>query len=236
VGGSGGAAVSVALSGTGTNPPRPALAASPTALDFGEHVVGSPGAPQTVTVRNSGNVANSPSVQVSGSAAADFTIGSNGCAGHSLAAGASCTVSVDFAPTVAGDRVATLAVTGTGGSSASVGLSGTGRLNPVLTVSPAVIVPGQVVTIGGTNFPAGAAVTLTWNVGGVAASAVADGNGTFSVAAVVPPGLGSGTRTIVVTAPPDASTATASVLVQGLAATAGPTGPAFTNSPAFHRS
>ena len=189
------------------------MAASPSTLDFGEQVIGAAGSPQTVTVRNSGNVANTPNAQLSGVAAADYAIATNGC-GRSLAAGASCTLTVSFAPTASGGRAATLAVTGTGGSSASVRLSGTGRLNPVLAVSPAVIMPGQVATITGTNFPAGAAVTLAWDVGGAAASTVADGGGAFSVAAVVPSGLGSGTRRLVVTAPADAAAATASLLVQ----------------------
>jgi hypothetical protein len=234
VAGSGGASVSVALSGTGANPPRPALAAAPTALDFGEQLIGSAGSPQTVTVRNSGNVANSPSVQLGGAGAGSFTISDNGCV-RSLGAGSSCTVSVSFVPTVAGTQVATLAISGTGGSSASVRLSGTARLNPVLAVGPAVIVPGQVVTVAGTNFPAGAPVTLSWDVGGVAATAVTDGAGAFSVAAVVPAGLGSGTRRVLVVSPPEAATATASVLVQPSASGGGPGSPIFENSPAYRR-
>jgi len=102
----------------------------------------------------------------------------------------------------------------------------------VLTASPAVIVPGQVVTIAGTNFPAGATVTLSWDVGGAAGSAVADGTGSFSVASVVPAGLGGGTRQILVTAPPEAATASAAVLVQPQLS-AGAADPIFTNSPAF---
>jgi Abnormal spindle-like microcephaly-assoc'd, ASPM-SPD-2-Hydin/Cep192 domain 4/HYDIN/CFA65/VesB-like, Ig-like domain len=232
VAGSGGAAVSVALAGTGANPPRPALAASPTALDFGELIVGSTGTAQAVTVRNSGNVPNTPTVSVSGSAGADFTIASNGC-GRSIAAGSSCTVNVSFSPTVPGARVATLAVSGTGGSSASVHLTGTGKLNPVLTVSPGVIVPSQVVTIAGTNFPAGATISLAWDVGGPAATAVADASGSFSVAAVVPAGVGGGTRQVRVASPPEAATAVASVLVQPPAPAGGPSSPVFVNSPAF---
>jgi hypothetical protein len=235
VGGSSGAAVSVALTGTGSDPPRPALAATPTALDFGEQIIGSAGAPQTITVRNTGNVANTPSVQVTGTAAADFAIASNGCS-RSLSAGSSCTVSVSFNPTVSGTRVATLSVSGSGGSSASVRLSGTARLNPVLAASPPVIVPGQVVTITGSNFPAGAAVVLSWDVGGAAASTVADANGSFSVAAVVPAGGGSGTRRILVASPPDAASATAAVLVQQPMSAGGPGSPVFTNSPVFRRS
>jgi hypothetical protein len=233
VAGSGGAAVSVALSGTGANPPKPALAASPTELDFDEQLVGSSsGTAEAVTVRNTGNVANTPTVTVSGPAAADFTIASNGC-NRSIAAGSSCTVNVSFSPTVAGTRVATLLASGTGGSSASVHLSGTGRLNPVLAVSPTVIVPGQVVTATGGNFPAGATVSLAWDVGGAAATVVAGADGSFTVDAVTPPGLGSGLRHLLVASPPEAVQAVAAVLVQPVAAGGGPTNPVFVNSPAF---
>jgi hypothetical protein len=100
-------------------------------------------------------------------------------------------------------------------------------------VSPAVIVPGQVVTIAGTNFPAAAAVSLSWDVGGAAANTVADANGSFAVAAVVPGGLGNGTRRLVVASPPEAAAATAAVLVQERTSGGGPSSPAFTNSPAF---
>ena len=132
----------------------------------------------------------------------------------------------------AGTAVATLAISGTGGSSASVRLSGTARLNPVLAVGPAVIVPGQVVTIAGTNFPAGVPVMLTRDVGGAAATAVADGAGSFSVAAVVPAGLGSGTRRVLVASPPEAAAATAAVSQQ-LASDGGPGARIFENSPAL---
>jgi WD40 repeat protein len=233
IGGSSGAAVSVALSGVGADPPRPALTASPTALDFDELVVGAAAAPQTVTVRNSGNVSNTPSVQLGGAEAADFLITTNGCAGRSIGAGSTCTVSIGFNPTAAGARAATLSVAGIGGSSATVRLSGTGRLNPVLAVSPAVVVSGQVVTVAGTNFPAGAVVALTWGVGGPPLAAVADETGSFSLPVVVPPGVGSGTRSLAAVAPPEAATATAAVLVQETGGFEGPVSPAFRNSPAF---
>ena len=189
----------------------------------------------TVTVRNSGNVSNTPNVQLGGAEAADFLITTNGCAGRSIGAGATCTVSIGFSPTATGPRAATLSVTGTGGSSATVRLSGTGRLNPVLALSPAVVVSGQVITVVGTDFPAGAAVALTWGGGGPPVAAVADETGSFSLAVVVPSGVGSGTRSLAVVAPPEAAaaTATAAVLVQETGGFQGPVSPAFRNSPAF---
>ena len=155
VGGSAGAVVSVALSGTGADPPRPALAVSPTALEFGELVIGNPAAAQSVTVRNSGNVSNTPNVQLGGAAAGDFVITGNGCAGLHR-----CRCHVHGERRVRPDRGRSpgghAVDPGTGGSSASVRLSGTGRLNPVMTVSPAVVVPGEITTVVGTNFPDGA--------------------------------------------------------------------------------
>ena len=60
---------------------------------------------------------------------------------------------------------------------------------------------------------------------------VADASGSFSVAAVVPAGVGGGTRQVLVASPPEAATAVASVLVQPPAPGGGPTSPVFANSP-----
>src|SRR5262249_20008081 len=146
VGGSGGASVSVALSGTGrseapttTAPPaRPVLSASPASLDFGTAFVGTAASPDTITVRNTGNAAT-----VTGANASDFALTVNECSGRSLAAGASCTLTVTFTPVAAGARSATVTVTGTGGASATGRLTGTGQLNPVIVASPGLVVPGQ---------------------------------------------------------------------------------------------
>jgi hypothetical protein len=94
-------------------------------------------------------------------------------------------------------------------------------------VTPAVVVPGQVVAVAGTNFPAGASVTLAWDLGGISVTIAADGNGTFATAMVTPSALGNGTRLIAVTAPPEATSARASVLVQPSTGFQGPGSPAF---------
>jgi hypothetical protein len=207
------------------------LAASPSSLAFADTVVGSQADGQTATIRNTGNVTNTAAVQLAGTNAGDFELASNGCTGRSLAVGSSCTVTVVFAPTAAGARVATLAVTGSGGSSASAKLAGTGRLNPTLAVSPGVVVPGQVMSVTGNNFEPGSPVTLGWDGGPATIATTADASGTITVAAVVPGGLGNGARAIVVVSPADASSATASVLLQ-------PAGPGYQGAatPAFDRS
>src|SRR5262249_21308290 len=71
----------------------------PMALNFGNSPVGITTAPQTTTLTNSGTAAITVSgVAITGAAAGDYAQ-TNDC-GTSLAAGASCTATVTFTPTV----------------------------------------------------------------------------------------------------------------------------------------
>ncbi len=99
-----------------------ALSASPSSVSFGNEAVGSTSSAQTVTVSNPGSTAASvSSVSVSG----PFSQ-TNTCGG-SIAAGASCTVSVKFAPAASGAASGTLSVASSApGSPLTVALSGTG--------------------------------------------------------------------------------------------------------------
>jgi hypothetical protein len=100
----------------------PFLTTNPSSLTFGNTNVGSTSAAQTVTVQNTGTSAAAvSSVGVSGDFAQTNTCGS------SIAAGASCTVSVTFHPTATGTRTGTLTVTSNATNSPStVSLTGTG--------------------------------------------------------------------------------------------------------------
>lgn len=119
--------VSVALSGT-VSAPAPALAANPSALAFGAQTIGSAGASQAVTLANTGNVAITlNSITISG--APSITIAGKTC-GATLAVGASCSVTVAFAPTVEGAAAATLAVT-SNAAALQVGIGGSGTAAPV---------------------------------------------------------------------------------------------------------
>ncbi|MBR7837969.1 discoidin domain-containing protein [Actinospica durhamensis] len=99
-----------------------ALTASPSSLSFGSVNVGSTSSAQTVTVTNPGSsAATVNSVTVSGAFSQTNTCGS------SLAAGATCTVSVKFAPTAAGAASGSLSVASSAPNSPlTVALSGTG--------------------------------------------------------------------------------------------------------------
>jgi hypothetical protein len=73
-------------------------------------------------------------IAISGTNRGDFTQ-TNDC-GTSVAAGASCTFSVTFAPTASGNRSASLSITdNAGGSPQQVSLTGTG-VGPMATLNP----------------------------------------------------------------------------------------------------
>ncbi|MFC4587025.1 choice-of-anchor D domain-containing protein [Sphaerisporangium corydalis] len=115
-----GGPVTVSLTGTGTN--GVALTASPASLSFGSRQAGSTSPAQTVTVTNSGSASAALSgVTTTGDYAQTTTCGST------LAAGASCTVSVTFTPTASGSRPGTVRVASNDvNSPLTVSLSGSG--------------------------------------------------------------------------------------------------------------
>jgi hypothetical protein len=119
----------VSLSGTGTAPP-PGVSLSPTYLSFGNQALATTSAPKPVTLTNSGqSLLTINSITTSESYAQ-----TNNCVSP-LAAGASCTISVTFTPTVVGGQSGMLTVTDNApGSPHTVGLGGVG-VGPVATLS-----------------------------------------------------------------------------------------------------
>jgi hypothetical protein len=67
---------------------------------------------------------------LAGPNASEFGITANTCAGQTLAALATCTVSVRFAPATAGAKTATLKIIGTPGGTTSASLTGTATAPP----------------------------------------------------------------------------------------------------------
>jgi len=119
---------------------QPTLTVSPLSLTFGPQLLGTPTAAQTVTVSNNTTTAIAfTGVAISGGAPAaantDFKSPSNTC-GTTIAAGASCTISVVFTPSVAAVETANLVITdGDSTSPQTVSLTGTGT-SSALTVAP----------------------------------------------------------------------------------------------------
>ncbi|MDQ1726083.1 MAG: hypothetical protein QOK14_128 [Frankiaceae bacterium] len=108
--------------GTGGTGSAATLTANPTSLTFPSTNVNSQGAAQNVTIANAGSAAASiTGITVTG----DYGQSSN--CGATLAAGASCLVSVGFVPTATGQRNGTLTIASNASNpSLAVPLSGTG--------------------------------------------------------------------------------------------------------------
>jgi hypothetical protein len=122
----------VILNGTGTGM-APLLGISPSSVSFGTQPVGITSGMQNVTLTNSGStLLQLTGIAITGSNSTNFGFlvkGATPCPypAGTLAAGASCTISLDFAPQAAGPVSATLSISdNAAGSPQSVTLSGTG--------------------------------------------------------------------------------------------------------------
>ena len=131
-------------------PPAPAvLSVSPLTRDFGSVTVDASSAAMAFTVTNTGGSdSGSISASLMGSGSSPFSIESNGCT--TLAANATCTVSVAFHPTAPGARTANLVVSSSPGGSVSASLDGTGVEIGELTINPSTNAFGDVV-VGATS-------------------------------------------------------------------------------------
>lgn len=130
----GGSPQTVSLTGVGTAPNSPAVTLSPTGLIFGNQLLNTTSASQTVTLTNTGTATLSiSSMVISG----DFA--SSSCP-SSLAANTPCTISVTFTPTATGTRTGSITITdNASGSPQTVSLTGTGTSSttaPAVTLTP----------------------------------------------------------------------------------------------------
>jgi hypothetical protein len=137
------ASTSSALTVTVTAAGVPVAGLSTTSLAFGPEGLGVQTAAQTVTLKNTGNVAlNISSIALGGTNPTSFAITAKTC-GTTLAAAASCTFSAAFKPTVTGTLSASITVTdNAAGSPQHVALTGTG-VTTALTLTPATLTFGS---------------------------------------------------------------------------------------------
>ena len=131
------------VAGKLAGPPVPVFH-GPAGLDFGSQALGTPTAAQGATVTSFGvpdpagasNLAVS-GVGVSGAAAADFRILSTTCGGAVMPSGAACAIGVQFVPSAAGPRTASLDVATNAASGVShIALTGAG-VDPRATAAAA---------------------------------------------------------------------------------------------------
>jgi hypothetical protein len=194
---------SATLTGTGTAPPAPVAALTPASLTF-TATTGVTSAAQSATLANSGNATlNINSITIAGANPSDFAIGTgaNAC-GETLAAGATCTISVTFTPASVASFTATLQVAdNASGSPQTTSLSGTGTavIPPSFTVSSSTsaqtIQPGgaatYTITVSSQNGSFANAVALS--ASGLPTGATA----TFAPASITP-GAASSNSTLTV--------------------------------------
>src|SRR6266550_3948231 len=207
-----------------------------TSLAFGNQLVATASAAQSVPLTNGGNrPLTIASIAVTGTNTGDFAETDN--CGSSVAAGASCTINVTFTPGAAGSRTAAISITDNAPASPqTISLSGTGLApSPTVGFSPAsltfsttyvgVAATAQTVTL--TNSGAGALSVSSIAVTGTNSSEFAQSNtcGT-SVAAgascsskvtFTPGAAGSRTAAISITDNAPASPQTISLSGTGLA-------------------
>jgi hypothetical protein len=127
----------VSLAGTGTSSAGTTVTVTPTSETFAAQAVGTTSAGKTVTVKNTGKVSTSLSIGTTGDFAAVGS-GTTPCSG-TLAAAASCTISVTFTPEGTGTLTGTVTATDNATNSPqTVSLTGTGVAGIVtVTTTPA---------------------------------------------------------------------------------------------------
>ena len=162
---------------------QPVVSVSASNLDFGTIAVGHRSDLQTVRITNSGDAPlGIASASLGGSDALVFSVTSDGCAGHVVAPGASCTAQVTFAPATSGPRSATLAFSdNASGSPHTFRLTGVGTFRVALS--------GHVTFNGGGV--SGASVQACPSRGATpatCASTTSGAGGTYSVTVTAPPG------------------------------------------------
>jgi len=191
---------------------------SPATLNFGNQIVGTSSSAQGITLKNSGTAALTiNNIAVGGTNPGDFAQ-TNTCGG-SVAAGASCSISVTFAPTAAGARSASVTISDNApGSPQTLSLSGTG-VSPDFKIQASTLNPGSVVVgQSGTS-----AITIT-SVNGfnsavsLTCSGLPAGAGCgFSPNSVTPASNGTATATATITTSTTTPTGNSSVMITGTA-------------------
>jgi hypothetical protein len=125
--------------------PEPSVSPSPTSLTFTPENVGTPSAPQTLTITNTGTAnLTIATALIGGTNSGDFTASADTCTGATLIPSPSdastCTINVTFTPIATGSSSATLIFSDNAPDSPqSVGLTGTGAGAAPLMISPATI-------------------------------------------------------------------------------------------------
>lgn len=183
---------------TTTTPTTISLKIDPQPADFGTVDVGATGAPQTMTVTNTGDgPAVITAATIGGKHAAEFLITSDGCTATTVAPAATCTLMIAFQPDRRGERTAELTV-GADAVTATAGLVGTGSSAPRVRLLPDVFRRGDITIAVGTGFKSGETVGLHWEGDAQVINAVAGADGTIQTPIAVSDTSALGLRRLLV--------------------------------------
>jgi hypothetical protein len=172
--------VTASLAGIGLAPAR--LVVTPSTLAYGNVVVGS-SVMFAVQIDNTGGATSGAiATSLQGADPSQFSLGSDGCEGVALAAGATCTFFVSFSPTAFGAMSAEVELAAAPGDTTIVAMSGTGVAAAQIQISPISTDFGSIVV----GQASSAVVFTVQNVGGIATgglarSLVAPDNAQFSI-------------------------------------------------------
>jgi Abnormal spindle-like microcephaly-assoc'd, ASPM-SPD-2-Hydin len=117
----------VGVTGTGVTGPVPGVTLSPTSLNFGLQLLSPSTATQVITLTNSGN-ANLTVTAVAMTTGTSFTVSADTCiSGSPIASNGTCTITIQFSPTVVGPASDNVNITDNAtGSPQTAGVMGTG--------------------------------------------------------------------------------------------------------------
>jgi Abnormal spindle-like microcephaly-assoc'd, ASPM-SPD-2-Hydin/WD40-like Beta Propeller Repeat len=160
------------------------LAFSPQLVVLDPVVAGTGRATSVVSLTNVGLAsATVTNVALDPSSGPGFVIDAATCVGLLLAPGTACQIAIEFTTNDVGEVTGLLVADASDGATATVELSAAGVEPPFLTATPDVAGDGQVVTVTGSEFPAGEELTLWW--GSEAVAVTTDSSGSFRVPLVV---------------------------------------------------
>lgn len=147
-----GSPTSIALNGTATEPLKPALSLSVSAMSFADQVVLTNSPSQTLTITNKNGQAPLilSNYAMSGDGSLDYSLSTSSCyVGTSIAIDGSCTISVTFSPRSTGLSKATITIT-SNAPTASVSLQGSGKPKPAPVATwSSLTLPFGAQTVGG---------------------------------------------------------------------------------------
>ena len=217
----GGTSVTMEVLGGGG---EPALVPEPfSGLDFPVTTVGQTSAPISTGVANIGFAPTVISrAVVAGDNPDDFEISTENCIRFRINPGSTCSIDVSFAPTDQGYRTATVIIANDLGQYTTVLVNGSGTRVVRLQAATSSIDAGDDLGLGGSGFPANAAVSISWADGrGQSVTTISVADGSFLVLLPTRSNERSGDRVIVAQSGDYVAKATVSVIRRAVANTPG---------------